>query len=139
MKPKSQILLVGKRTGSASCSAQFLEKCNLAQASAGTIVEAQEQIRKNHFDFILAEPELSDGAGMSLKDSLLGSRASLYVSFPVRDGCWWLPVVCDGKDSLGKPALRPAEMVGVLMGSPTAVPAKRPVVLRPQANLRLAK
>lgn len=120
METKNRILLVCRRVGGASCSVQFLEKSDLQYVAVGTLAEARTLFRDGHFDFILAEPELGDGSGMELKGAVRGRSTSLYVAFPVRDGCWWLPVVDAGHECMGQAALRPSEMVAVLMGESPA-------------------
>lgn len=47
--------------------------------------------------------------------SLLGrSNCHVFYAYPVENGCWWLPLMNDGQECLGAPALRPREFVGVL-------------------------
>lgn len=43
-----------------------------------------------------------------------GSDCSVFYSYPVEDGCWWLPLVHRGQKCLGAPALRPSELVKAL-------------------------
>jgi hypothetical protein len=42
------------------------------------------------------------------------SACTVHNSYPVEDGCWWLPVARHGQKCLGAPGLRPSEFVGVL-------------------------
>ncbi len=37
----------------------------------------------------------------------------LNYSYPVEDGCWWLPVARHGQKCFGAPGLRPSEFVAV--------------------------
>jgi hypothetical protein len=40
---------------------------------------------------------------------LVGSSASVFRCHPVETGCWWLPVLVQGRVRLMGPALRPSE------------------------------
>lgn len=40
--------------------------------------------------------------------------STVFQSFQVEQGCWWLPIVRKGKDCLGAPALRANEFLGAV-------------------------
>jgi len=40
--------------------------------------------------------------------------STVFQSFPVEKGCWWLPIVRKGKKCLGAPAMRERELLGAV-------------------------
>ncbi len=45
---------------------------------------------------------------------LAGLRASMFHMLCVEEGCWWLPVVRNGTECLGEPAISPQDFTYVL-------------------------
>jgi len=58
------------------------------------------------FDVILLDSTVTPEDRRRLAAALLGSRTSIYYTFPVENGCWWLPTLRDGQDCHGAPAFR---------------------------------
>ncbi len=46
---------------------------------------------------------------------LAGLRVSMFYMLPVEEGCWWLPVLRNGENCLGAPAIRTSEFTYVLV------------------------
>ena len=46
---------------------------------------------------------------------LAGQRVSMFYMLPVEEDCWWLPVVRNGENCLGAPAIRTSEFTYVLV------------------------
>ena len=46
---------------------------------------------------------------------LAGLRVSMFYMLPVEEDCWWLPVVRNGENCLGAPAIRTSEFTYVLV------------------------
>jgi hypothetical protein len=42
-------------------------------------------------------------------------RVSMFYMLPVEEGCWWLPVLRNGENCLGSPAIRTTEFTYVLI------------------------
>jgi hypothetical protein len=57
---------------------------------------------------------LPDGSLYSLMNLLEGSGATMFYSFAVEYGCWWLPALRRGQKCFGSPALRPSEFMCLL-------------------------
>ena len=68
----------------------------------------------SEFDIVLSAHRISDGSIHQLVALLSGSHASMFYSWRVEEGYWWLPVLRLGKECLGTPALRGGEFVHVL-------------------------
>jgi len=46
---------------------------------------------------------------------LKGLRVSMFYMLPVEEGCWWLPVLRNGENCLGTPAIHTTEFTYVLI------------------------
>jgi len=46
---------------------------------------------------------------------LAGLRVSMFYMLPVEEGCWWLPVLRNGENCLGTPAIHTTEFTYVLI------------------------
>jgi hypothetical protein len=82
-----------------------------------------EFVRENEHELILLDSTVSPEQRRMLTTELIGSRTTLFYSFPVENGCWWLPALMRGEDSHGAPAIRrkdfPQELERIL-GKTTA-------------------
>lgn len=105
-----KVLLVSKKGSDASYLQQQLEgygfRCSIAH-SADDILSALEQ---HGFDLILSMTWVQD----ELLAKLADLKSTLFFSYPVRNGCWWLPVLHRGEQCLGQPALRPNEFARLI-------------------------
>jgi hypothetical protein len=63
---------------------------------------------------VLSNTHLADGTGYRLLMTLARLPVSAFLCFPVEDSCIWLPIIDDGKECSGSPALRPAEFARAL-------------------------
>jgi hypothetical protein len=77
---------------------------------------------------VLSEMTLVDGSASQMIPLLQGRPTMLFFSYPVANGCWWIPVVQKGKECRGAPASRPAEFGEFLH---ELVTAARPVSTSP--------
>jgi len=46
---------------------------------------------------------------------LAGLRVSMFYMLPVEEGCWWVPVLRNGENCLGTPAIHTTEFTYVLI------------------------
>lgn len=78
---------------------------------AASYSEGIQFFRKQPFDLVLCsgEPGIE-----TLLASVEGSSASVYCAHLVEAGCWWFPVIQQGRKCLGEPALRSSEFADVL-------------------------
>jgi hypothetical protein len=63
---------------------------------------------------------------------LAGLRVSMFYMLPVEEGCWWLPVLRNGENCLGTPAIRTTEftyvLIEIIKGIATDATSSRPSV-----------
>jgi len=65
--------------------------------------------------------------------NLGGLRGSMFYMLPVEQGCWWLPVLRNGENCLGTPAIRTTEftyvLIEIIKGIATDAASRRPSVV----------
>ena len=64
---------------------------------------------------------------------LAGLRVSMFYMLPVEEGCWWLPVLRNGENCLGTPAIRTTEftyvLIEIIKGIAADAASSRPLVV----------
>jgi len=63
-------------------------------------------VKKGGYNLILLDSAVAPEQRRQLVSQLAGSRVSIFYTFPVENGCWWLPTLRDGQDCHGAPAFR---------------------------------
>lgn len=101
-----RVLLVGRSERTFAQVSRYLEQSGCQCKFVPSYVDGLKALEENGFDLVLCsgQPGIK-----TLFASVVGSRASVFCAHAVEDGCWWLPVVRDGKECLGSSALRPSE------------------------------
>jgi hypothetical protein len=111
--PRCQcVLLLGESARGSSYLLCHLEQLGCACAFATSSEEAITLIDRHAFYLILSTKPLHETE--RLVAALSGSDCTVFFSYPVEGGCWWLPLVRRGQKCLGAPAVRPSEFVGLL-------------------------
>jgi hypothetical protein len=110
-KPRVLILGDGERTlsGMAQTLQQWGCQCFLVESEEA----ARQLLSQQTFDLVLAVNRRSP-IGASLAMAIRGTDASLFRAVPVEDSCWWVPVLREGRECVGEPALRPTEFAGLV-------------------------
>jgi hypothetical protein len=107
-------LLIGESPQGSSNLAKRLQargcECDFAVSSQ----EASSMLRAERFDLVLSPMRLRDGSLFSLINLLNGSGITLFFSYVVEDGCWWLPALRHGQNCFGSSALRPSQFIAAL-------------------------
>lgn len=100
------VLLVGRNGSWGTLVLRPLEKfeCELSFVAPQTVT--QEYVKKGAYNLILLDSTVSSEQRRLLARELSGSNASIFYSFPVENGCWWLPTLRRGQDCHGAPAFR---------------------------------
>ena len=111
-RPAANVLLLGESARGSSYLQSHLEQLGCACAFATSSEEAIALIDRHAFHLILITNPLHETD--PLVAALSESDCTVYFSYPVEDGCWWLPLVHHGQKCLGTPAVRPSEFVGLL-------------------------
>ncbi|HLJ22539.1 MAG TPA: hypothetical protein VKT71_00445 [Candidatus Acidoferrales bacterium] len=108
------VLLVGRN---GSWGATVLK--SLAKFGSKTSFVAQDAVTprvviQGAFDVVLLDSTVSPDQRRRLASELAGSATSVFYTFPVENGCWWLPALRRGQDCHGDPAFRRNEFVDEL-------------------------
>lgn len=111
---KLEVLLIGRSSDAHSRLSSCLGKrgCNCRFAISHQQVFRLVEIHS--FDLVLGPLRLDGKSLYPLIQRLAGSMTTLFFSYAVEAGCWWLPALRWGQDCFGAPALRPGEFTFVL-------------------------
>lgn len=111
-KSPVRVLMLGERTmAPSSLLARLLRNgcvCRFAESPHDGI----DLFREYKFHLILNTGPIPHATQML--PVLAGSQCSVFSSFPVERGCWWLPIMYIGKECFGSTAMRTAEFLKVL-------------------------
>jgi hypothetical protein len=100
------VLLVGRNGSWGSVVLKSLQKfgCGLSFETPQNVTP--DFARSGAYDLILLDSSVSQEQRRELAFELLGSGTSIFYTFPVENGCWWLPALRRGHDCHGAPAFR---------------------------------
>jgi hypothetical protein len=100
------VLLVGRSGSWGALVLRSLEKFECELSLVAPQVVTAEYVRNGAYGLILLDSTVSPEQRRQLASELLGSAASIFYTFPVENGCWWLPTLRRGQDCHGTPAFR---------------------------------
>lgn len=100
------VLLVGRNGSWGTPVLKSLEKFGTELLFVAPQTVTPEYVRKGAYNLILLDSTVPSEQRRQLASELIGSEASIFYTFPVENGCWWLPTLRDGKDCHGTPAFR---------------------------------
>jgi hypothetical protein len=103
------VLLVGRNGSWGTMVLKSLEKLSAELTFAAPQTVTAEHVKKSAFNIILLDSTVSPEQRRQLAYELAGSSISIFYSFPVENGCWWLPTLRRGQDCHGAPAFRRSE------------------------------
>jgi hypothetical protein len=110
--PKALVIAEGLQT--TSCLARRLEGQGCSCSFVRSYREARSSLGNQDFDLVLSPLRLRGVTLFPLVDLLEGSKVTLFYSYPVEQGCWWLPALRRGQKCFGSAAFRPSEFVSML-------------------------
>jgi hypothetical protein len=127
---KVSVLLVGD-TPHLFSLCRPLEKagcqCHLAESHQ----EVSKLLRHTELDLVLST--YTHQRQSEMMALLAGLPVSMFYILPVEEGCWWLPVLRNGENCFGTPAIRTSEftyvLVGIIKSIITAAASSRPSVV----------
>jgi hypothetical protein len=103
MISEARVLLLGNEA-----SSSWL-KTYLSQRGCRCVLAESISSRPMNGNYLLVvNTKLTKIAHSSLREIQTEGR-HIFSALPVESGCWWLPVVRDGRPCFGEPALRSAE------------------------------
>ena len=118
------VLLVGRNGSWGSSVLKSLAKFGSELSFAAPKTVISKFVKKGGYDLILLDSTVSPEQRRQLASEVAGSRISIFYTFPVENGCWWLPTLRDGQDCHGAPAFRrnefPLELERLLREQTTA-------------------
>jgi hypothetical protein len=109
---KVSILLVGESPHLFSFLQPPLEKIGCQCHFAESHQEVGKILSHTKLDIVLSLSTLQSLSEMTAV--LAGSRITMFHMLSVEERCWWLPVLRNGENCLGTPALRSTEFARVL-------------------------
>lgn len=102
-------LLVGRSGSWGSLLLKSLERFG-SELSLVAPQDVTAALLKNAgYDFILLDSTVPPEQRRQLASELAGSSVSMFYTFPVENGCWFLPALRAGRDCHGSPAFRRKE------------------------------
>jgi hypothetical protein len=118
------VLLVGRSLSWESSVLKSLAKFGSELSFAAPKTVTSKYAKKGGYDLILLDSTVSPEQRRQLASELAGSTVSIFYTFPVENGCWWLPTLREGQDCHGAPAFRrnefPLELERLLRDQTTA-------------------
>lgn len=104
------VLLVGRNGSWSSSILRTLEKMESELSYAVPQAVTAEFVRNGGYHLVLLDSSVTAEQRRRLTVELAGTRASIFYTFPVENGCWWLPALRRGRDCHGCPAFRRNEI-----------------------------
>jgi len=100
------VLLVGRNGSWGKLVLKSLVKFESDLSFVAPQLVTTEYVKKGAYNLILLDTTVSPEQRRQLASELLGSNVSIFYTFPVENGCWWLPTLRRGQDCHGTPAFR---------------------------------
>lgn len=95
--PEARVLLVGEYPALSASVARVLRSAGCEFRYAGSCQEALAALEQGKYRVVLSKPKLADGSARKLIPAMQAAGGWLFLSFPVEDGCWWIPVMEEGQ------------------------------------------
>lgn len=114
-KAESGVLFVGEYPALSASVARVLKSLGCECRYAETCEEALAAMEKRKFRVVLSKAKLADGSPRKLIPAIEGVSGWLFLSFPVEDGCWWIPAMEDGQLCIEAVALHSREFSKALL------------------------
>lgn len=101
----AEVLFVGDYPVPSASLARLLSSLRCEWRYVTSSEKALTAMEERHFRVVLSKSKLADGSGRRLIPAVQSASGWLFLSFPVEDGCWWIPVVEAGRRSVEAMAL----------------------------------
>jgi hypothetical protein len=100
-------LLITNSEGTAAHLRESLERLGCECWIGRSMEESRSLCERHSFHLVLSSLWLSSDE--ALLETLIASRSTVFFSYSVSEGCWWLPVARGGEKCLGAAGLRSRE------------------------------
>jgi hypothetical protein len=108
------VLLVGKNESWASRLFSLIERIGAEAAFSPPIGVTPSCIQNSAYLVVLLDTCVSPQHRKELAQGLIGTSVSLFYSYPVEHGFWWLPALRFGHECHGAPAFRSRDFLDEL-------------------------
>ena len=120
-EPQAAVLFVGEYPSLSASLARMLNSLGYECCYAETCEQALAAMEKRKFRVVLSKSKLADGNGRRLLPATEASSGWLFLSFPVEDGCWWIPMMENGQLCVEAVALHSREFSKALLNTLQAI------------------
>lgn len=103
------VLFVGEYPALSASMTRMLTSMGCEIRYARCCEEALGALQQRRFPVVLSKANLTDGSARKLIPAMQTSESWLFLSFPVEDGCWWIPVMQKGQLCMDAVALHSRE------------------------------
>jgi hypothetical protein len=103
------VLLVGRNGSWGTTVLKSLAKFGSKTYFVAQDAVTSKTVTQGAFDLVLLDSTVSPEQRRQIASQLVGSETSVFYTFPVENGCWWLPALRRGQDCHGDPAFRRKE------------------------------
>ena len=124
--PEAGVLFVGEFPALSASVARVLKSWGRECRYAATCEQAMAALEQRGFRLVLSKAKLPDGSARQLISTIEKNSGWLFVSFPVEDGCWWIPVMEKGQTRMEAVALHSREFSKVLLNVVKALETPAP-------------
>lgn len=100
------VLLVGRNGSWGTSVLRSLEKFECQLAFVAPQLVTPDYARNGAYNLILLDSSVSPEQRRQLSSELVSTQISIFYTFPVENGCWWLPTLHRGQNCYGAPAFR---------------------------------
>jgi hypothetical protein len=104
-----RILLAGRQGAWSEMLLKSLQKFDSELSFVPPESVTVDFVRQGGYTVLLLDSTVPAEQRRDLVSALTGSNTSVFYTFPVENGCWWLPALRFGKDCHGSPAFRRRE------------------------------
>ena len=109
------MLLVDDSPAPSEAMERALRSLQCVWRCAASCEEALAAMEGRTFQVVLSKFRLADGSGRKLIPAVQMASAWMFLSFPVEEGCWWIPVIEAGRLSVKAAALHSREFRSALV------------------------
>jgi len=122
--PETGVLFVGEYPALSASVARALKSLGCECHYAASCEQALAALQRRKYRLVLSKAKLADGSARQLLPPVESGSGWLFLSFPVEDGCWWIPVMEEGRMCMEAVALHSREfskaLVKILRAAPEA-------------------
>lgn len=111
----SGVLFAGEYPAVSASIARVLKSMGCEIRYAASCEEALAAMEHRKFRVVLSKTNLADGSARKLIPPVQTAEGWLFLSFPVEEGCWWIPVMQEGQLCVEAVALRSREFSKTLL------------------------